>query len=140
MEYKPAFYALIRLHAELAYRIKANKDEGEKLRDDMLHIEAVLKILEPGFSTRRIAAKRKHTENPWFKRGTIFRAVLEVLKAAPAPMSAEEIGVALLQSKGIAEPTRDQRRHMYSAVDSSLRSHLGRRWRPMTAGRDGGVW
>jgi hypothetical protein len=63
MEHKPALYALIRLHAELGGRIKDNQKEVEKLRADMVRVEAVLHMLEPGFNVRRIAAKRKPREN-----------------------------------------------------------------------------
>lgn len=126
MEHQPALYALIRLHADLGHQIKANAKEAKRLRDGMKHVEAVLKMLEPGFNARGIAAKRKNAVNPWFKRGTIFRAVLEVLRDAPAPMTGEEISVALLQSKGVAEPSRDQRRHMWGAVSRSLMNNRER--------------
>src|SRR5688572_6580423 len=108
MEHKPALYALIRLHAELGGRIKDNEKEAEKLRADMVHVEAVLHMLEPGFNARRIAARRKYWENPWFKRGTIFRAVLDTLRASPEPMTTHELAMVLLAAKGVAEPTKEQ--------------------------------
>lgn len=126
MEHQPALYALIRLHADLGHQIKANAKEAKRLRDGMKHVEAVLKMLEPGIDTRRIAAKRKNAINPWFKRGTIFRAVLEVLRDAPAPMTAEEITVALFRSKGVQEPSREQRRHLWGGVARSLMNNRGR--------------
>ncbi len=126
MEHKPALYALIKLHADLGGRIKANKVEADKLRSDMIHVEAVLRMLEPSFDTRTIAVKRRNNPNPLFKRGTIFRAVLGVLRTAPEPMTGEEIAVALLQSKGVKEPSRDQRRHMWGAVSRSLVNNNGK--------------
>lgn len=142
MEHKPALYALIRLHAELAHRIKRNQDEASSLREDMLHVEAVLKLLEPGFSVRQIAPKRRYNPNPLFKRGTIFRAALDVLRAATGPMTADEISMAVMRSKDVTEPSRDQRRRMFGAVDASLRNHEGktviaegprpRRWRVLS--------
>src|SRR5687768_10559896 len=106
MEHKPALYALIRLHAELGGRIKDNQKEGEKLRADMVHVEAVLHILEPGFNARRIAARRKRRENPWFKRGTIFRAVLDTLRASPEPMTTHDPAMTLLAAKSIQSPPK----------------------------------
>jgi hypothetical protein len=117
---------LLKLHAELGGRIQQNRQEAAQLRRNMKHVEAVLHLLQPGFSARTIAPRRRNNVNPWFRRGTVFRAALDTLRAAPAPMSAEEIAVALLQSKGVAEPTRDQRRHMYGAVERSLRNHEGK--------------
>jgi hypothetical protein len=139
----PAVYALLKLHAELGGKINDNKRQAAKLRSDMKHVEAVLHLIEPGFNARRIAPRRRYNPNPLFRRGTIFRAVLDVLRATPEPMSGDEIAVALLQSKGVAEPTRDQRRHMWGAVSASLRNHEGktveavegrpRRWRLLNA-------
>lgn len=123
---QPAMHVLIRLHAEIGGRIKDNAKEATKLRSDMKNVEAVLHLLEPTFNARRIASKRKNSANPWFKRGTIYRAVLDVLRTAEAPMSGEEIAVALLASKGVQNPTKDQRWHLFGAVDSSLRNNAGK--------------
>ena len=140
-QHSPAGYALMKLHAELGGRIMDNRREAVKLRADMRHVEAVMHLLEPGFNARAIAPRRRNTINPWFKRGTIFRAVLAVLKGA-----AEEIAIVLLRSKGLTKPSKDQVRRMYSAVESSLRNHWGktvegdsdrpRRWRLISSERD----
>ena len=53
-----------RLRAEIGGRIKDNKRQALRLRDDMRHVEHVLKLLEPSFNVRRIAARRKRRENP----------------------------------------------------------------------------
>lgn len=90
--------------------------------------------LESRFDTRRIAVKFRMNPNPLFKRGQIFRAVLEVPKTAPARMSIDELGTALMAAKGVAEPTRDQRRLMYRAIASSLRDYGGG-----ISGSDGGA-
>lgn len=50
MDHKPALYALLRFHAEIGGRIKDNKLQALKLIEDMKHVEAVLHMLEPGFS------------------------------------------------------------------------------------------
>ncbi|WP_027052015.1 hypothetical protein [Mesorhizobium erdmanii] len=121
MDHKPALYALLRLHAEIGGRIKDNKAQALKLIEDMKHVEAVLHMLEPGFNARTIAPKRRNNPNPHFKRGHVIRAALGVLRAATAPMSAEEIGIALLRSKGVAEPTRAEIELMYGAVSASLK-------------------
>ena len=135
----PAVYALMKLHAELGGKIKDNAKEATRLRADMKHVEAVLHMIEPGFNARTIAPRRRYNPNPLFKRGHVFRAALDVLRAASEPMTADEIVLALFRSKGVAEPSRDDRRRMYGAVNSSLDNHAGktveavegwpRRWR-----------
>jgi hypothetical protein len=51
----------------------------------MLQVEAVLQVLQPGFSVASIAAKRRNKSNPWFKRGTLFRSAVDVLRRASSP-------------------------------------------------------
>lgn len=133
MKHKPALFALVRLHGELAGKIKDNAREAQSLRGKMKHVEAVIRLLEPGFDTRKIAVRRRNNQNPYFKRGTVFRAALSVLRTAPAPMTTDEIGVALLRTTGIAEPTRDDVRFMYGAVNTSLIKNEGK-----TVASDGG--
>ncbi|MGQ7792777.1 hypothetical protein ACUN0C_10245 [Faunimonas sp. B44] len=137
--HSPAVYALLQLHAELGGKIKDNQREAVKLRVDMKHVEAVLHLLQPEFNARRIAPRRRYNPNPLFKRGTLFRAALDVLRASPEPMTVDEISRALFRSKGVSEPSRDDMRRMYGAVAASLDNHAGktvegdqchpRRWR-----------
>jgi hypothetical protein len=39
-------------------------------------------MLQPGFNVAGIAAKRCNKSNPWFKRGTLFRSAVDVLRRA----------------------------------------------------------
>jgi hypothetical protein len=124
--YTPAVFALKRLHAELGGAIKDNRKQAKRLTDDMKHVEAVLKMLQPGFDVRAIAAKRKNTANPYFKKGTVFRAVLGVLREAVAPLTSTEIVTALFRTRGIENASREDQRTMFGAVHSSLVNHAGK--------------
>ena len=119
-----AIFTLKQLHAELAGKIIENKREAERLRQSMTHVEAVIKLLNPDYSLRGIAVRRRKP-NPWFKRGTIWRAVLDVLRTAPAPRSAAEITAAMLAVKGVREPDRKASADLEGAVRASLRNHEG---------------
>ncbi len=57
-------------------------------------------MFDPTFSCRAISSKRRVQGNPWFKRGTLFRQALEVLRIAPGPLTVKEITDAVLASKG----------------------------------------
>lgn len=105
MDHKPALYALIRLHAELGGKIKDNIRQAEKLAADMIHVEAVLHMLEPGFNARQIAAKRRNKASPLFKRGQCVRAAMDILREAEGPLTSREITLAALASFGVPEPT-----------------------------------
>src|ERR1700675_3519132 len=88
---KQAVYTLGLLHAELAGNILANKREAIRLRTAMMQVEAVVKMLQPRFNVASIAAKRRNKSNPWFKRGTLFRSAVDVMRWAGTPMTAKEI-------------------------------------------------
>ena len=63
---KQAVYTLGLLHAELAGKLLANKREAIRLRTAMMQVEAVVKMLQPGFNVASIAAKRRNKSNPWW--------------------------------------------------------------------------
>src|SRR5580704_17034743 len=104
----PAVDYLVRLHADIGGRIKANKEEAERLAADMKHVEAVIKMFDPDYSCRAISARRRVQGNPWFKRGTLFRAAIDALRKATAPMTVAEIVTAMVAAKGIQGATEKQ--------------------------------
>jgi len=60
---RPAIRTLERLHGELGGKILENRQEAESLGEQMQHVEAVIKMLDPGYNLARIAIKRR-TANP----------------------------------------------------------------------------
>src|SRR5712672_26839 len=87
MKHKPALFALLRLHADLGGKIKENRIQAKKLAADMVHVEAVLKMLEPGYNVRAIAARRRNQRNRYIPRGEGFRRALGVLRDAEGPLA-----------------------------------------------------
>lgn len=122
---KQAMHTLTQLHAELAGKIEGNRKSGDKLRSQMVQVEAVMKMLDPDFNARAISAKRRNTGNPWFKRGTLYRAVVDTLRRAQKPMTAREIMLAVLDGK-TPEATRKQEIHLQAAILAALRDHAGK--------------
>jgi hypothetical protein len=121
----PAVAYLTRLHADIGGRILENKRQAEKLATDAKAVEAVIKLFDPEFNARAISARRRVTGNPWFKRGTLFRHALDVLRKATAPMTVTEIAAAMLAAKGV-EPTRKQRLGIEAGVRCSLENNTGK--------------
>jgi hypothetical protein len=101
---KQATRTLTQLHAELAGKIETNRKAGDKLRSQMVQVEAVMKMLDPDFNARAISAKRRNTGNPWFKRGTLYRSAVDVLRRAASPMTARQISDALFGRKDSPSP------------------------------------
>src|SRR6267143_1227948 len=96
---KQAVHTLGLLHAELAGKLLDNKRSAIKIRTAMMQVEAVLQMLQPGFNVAGIAAKRRNKSNPWFKRGTLFRSAVDVMRRAGAPMTAREIANRMVADK-----------------------------------------
>jgi hypothetical protein len=61
----------------------------------MLHVEAVIKMLDPTYNLRWTAVKRRKP-NPWFKRGTVYRRAVDALRTATGPLTAREIAERVL--------------------------------------------
>lgn len=121
---KQALHTLKQLHSELAGKIQASKREAEKLRTAMIQVEAVMKMLDPAFNARAISAKRRNQTNPWFKRGTLYRAILDALRRATGPTTADDLCKALLSGRSPAA-TRAQENNMQAAILAALRKRNG---------------
>jgi hypothetical protein len=123
VKHRPALYALIRLHAELHGRMKQNQIANVQLRADMRHVEHVLRLLEPGFNTRGIAARRKYKVNPIFRHRSMFRFILAVLRTAQHPLTAQEIAAGLMKDHGMDNLSRRQIHDLGSNVTKALKRY-----------------
>jgi hypothetical protein len=123
--HRPAIQTLERLHSELGGQILENKEEAQRLAGQMLHVEAVIKMLDPTFNLRRIAVKRRQP-NPWFKRGTVYRRAVDVLRTAMEPLTAREIAERVLVAANIKTPDKADFADLIGTINSSLRNHDGK--------------
>jgi hypothetical protein len=117
--------ALARLHAELGGSLLESRTAVEKIEADMLHVEAVIRLLAPSFNVRAIAARRRYKSNEWFERGTIARHALDILRTATEPLTAYEIAKRMLAAKKIEGATNKQARDLQAGVLRSLRNYEG---------------
>ena len=120
---RPAIQTLERLHAELGGKILENKQEHANLAEQMRHVEAVIKMLDPGYNLARITVKRRQP-NKWFKRGTIYRRAVDVPRKATEPMTAPQIGAVILAAEGI-EATNAEAQSIALTIQHSLKNHEG---------------
>lgn len=121
---KQALNTLTRLHAELAGKLSASKRETKRLRLAIIQVEAVMKLLSPDVNLRLIAPKRRNVLNPWFKHGTLARAVVDTLRRSAAPMTAREIVDSLTAGKS-PKATSKQARALQAVILRSLRKRNG---------------
>lgn len=139
---KQAIYTLSQLHAELAGKFLENERNRVRLKTAMMQVEAVLQMLQPGFSVAGIAARRRNKSNPWFKRGTLFRSAVDVLRRQARSMTVREIATTLIADKAVPA-TRKQFVDLQAAIHAALRKRDGigvvsegapARWRLKDAG------
>lgn len=122
---RPAINTLERLHAELGGQILENKQRHDELAEQMRHVEAVIKLLDPNYSLRSISVKRRKG-NQWFKRGTLYRKALDVLRTATEAMTATEIATAVLKAEGVEDASSKQVIVLGQSIKASLRNHAGK--------------
>jgi hypothetical protein len=122
---KQAIYTLGLLHSELAGKLLANKREAIRLRTAMMQVEAMVKMLQPGFNVASIAAKHRNKSNPWFKRGTLFRSAVDVMRRAGTPMTAREIAEALIAGKAPQATHKQAKDDLQAAILVALRKRDG---------------
>jgi hypothetical protein len=122
---RPAINTLERLHAELGGQILENKQRHGELSDQMRHVEAVIKMLDPGYSLRAISVKRRQP-NPWFKKGTIYRRAMDVLRKAEQPLTAREIAELVLAAAEVTDADKEAVADLTGSILASLRNHKGK--------------
>jgi hypothetical protein len=122
---KQAKFTLSQLHAELAGKFLENRNAAVKIKTAMLQVEAVMQMLRPGFNVKGLSAKRRNKSNPWFKRGTLYRSAVDVMRRAGRPMTSREITAALMAGKA-PEPTHKQVVNVQAAILAALRKRNGK--------------
>jgi hypothetical protein len=118
-------HTLRQLHAELAGKLIDNKSEARRIVTAMKQVEAVMKLLQPGYDVRPIAIRRRKA-NTWFKRGTVFRHALDAMRKAGRAMTAREVADAMLAAKGVRDAPNESVRVLVNAVQASLQNHDGK--------------
>jgi hypothetical protein len=118
---RPAINTLERLHMELGGQILENRQRYDELSHQMRHVEAVIKMLDPGYNLARITVKLRQP-NEWFKRGTLYRRAVDVLRTATGPMTTAEIGAAILAASIEASTaSRTMKARAWSALAKPVR-------------------
>ena len=119
---KHATRSLERLHAELGGKILDNKREAKRLTQAMKHVEAVLKLLQPDYNLAPISVRRRRS-NAWFKRGSLLRNILAVLRQAEQPLRAREITERMLKLRDVTDATPAATGNLTKSVLSSLQAY-----------------
>jgi hypothetical protein len=122
----PTLCALRRLHAEIGGKIIDDRKNAKRLYGDNRHVAAVIRMFSPDYDVKAIAARQRYKVNAWFKRGTLFRSALDVMRCASEPLTVRQIVEHILAAKGITNARTDQVRGLQCAVLASLRNRKGK--------------
>jgi hypothetical protein len=100
--------ALVRKYAEVKGNLIISQKHSRKLRGDLTHLDAVLRMFRTNYETAKIIAKRPKRPIRWGKKGMGLQTALEVLGRSDAPMTAREIGLQVAQKLDVkTEGLRD---------------------------------
>jgi len=119
---RPAIATLERLHMELGGKLLDNRQMAQELAEQMPHIEACIKMLDPTYNLARITVKRRKA-NGWFKRGTLYRRALDVLRTAEQPLTATDIAWKMLEAADRKDASKTDAQVVAQGI---LRSLIGR--------------
>ena len=117
-------YALAALkdkRAETAGEIKRLKDMATYRQEQLAHIDATIRLLDPEFQTDTIPPKRPRRVK-LFGHAELGRLILEALRKKGRPMHVSEIVTAIIAAKGHTESARP-------ALTSRVRGNLSYLWR-----------
>lgn len=108
--------ALVAKYAELQGQLKANEQEADRLRTEIAHIEATIRIFRHDADLSLVAPRMPRNRSPWFRKGQCAQAALDVLRRAAMPMSAREIALQVLKERGITDANGRSVKFLTSAI------------------------
>ena len=82
---------LIAKRAELAGEIAAAEARLGQLRADLVHLDSVIRLMDPDAAPETIPPKRTAPGQGWFGKRELPRLVMEVLREADEPLPAAAI-------------------------------------------------
>jgi ribosomal protein L29 len=90
--------------SELAGQIVELEKQAMRLRADLAHVEATLRIFDPSAELERVVPRKLDNRAKWFKNGELSRHCREFLRlAGDRVVSADDIARDAMHKKGIAD-------------------------------------
>ena len=128
--------AMIRKRAEVAGEVEALAARCDRLRADLVHLDAAIRIMCPDAQPELIRPRKPSRKGcDWFGRGELARAVLDVLRGAGEPLEAMEIARAVMEAMGLPVDAVALRR-VAGMVKGALHRRDGRLVERVGNGRD----
>src|SRR5437016_5485949 len=99
-----AVNALRNKRAAMAGEIEMHSREIDRLRAEIIHLDAVLRLFDPDTNPDDIHALRRHPRRTeWFARGEVTQRIYEALRDGE-PISPRQVAYAAIEAKQIPAP------------------------------------
>lgn len=93
--------ALKSKRAELSGIIQQLEQQIARHREGLAHIDATILLFDPDAKPAEIKPRRQVARNTWFGQNECIRAIYDVLRSAPEPMTTRAISERIMATKGI---------------------------------------
>lgn len=99
MEDKHIASALVQKRAALTGLILDMEERLRQAKQDLVHIDASIRLFDPDLDFRKISHKRPSTQTGLFVHGEVARHCRESLRDATEPLAAESIAIRIMQAR-----------------------------------------
>jgi len=118
---------LVSKRSELSGQIEHYMREIKRMDADLHHLDATIKMFDPGYDLRAIRVKQHRKKNVYFKQGECARLVLDVLREVGSVMSTEAVALAALKKKSLDAADKDVMAFFKKAAITALRHQANRK-------------
>ncbi len=92
--------ALRTKRAEIGGYIHDLEKKIKRLRANLAHVDATIRLFAPGLDPDAILPKRTYQRTRYFAKGELSRRCLDVLRDTEGPLTTAEIAAAVMADKG----------------------------------------
>jgi hypothetical protein len=86
--------------AEISGYIRDAEKKIKRMRANLAHVDATIRLFAPGLDPDTIPAKRTYRRTRYFAKGELSRRCLDILRDAQGPLATAEIAAAIMADKG----------------------------------------
>jgi hypothetical protein len=99
--------ALVAKRADILFEIGELEKRVDRLRTELVHLDAVLRIFRPDFKAEGLPVRhRRPTKSPYFAHGEMTKRIFDAMRIG-GTVSSFEIAVRAMRDKGL-DPDNDK--------------------------------
>ena len=99
--------ALVAKRAELLFEIGELEKQADRLRAELVHLDAVLRMFRPDFKAEGLPVRhRRPTKSPYFAHGELTKRIFDAMRER-GTVTSQEIAAAAMRDKGL-DPDADR--------------------------------